>query len=449
MRSLAKQALAALLTAVITLAASAADGPPLLRLQEAVDLALAHNRSLAGARLEVDKAQSQTAAAKTLRRPQLRLYGLGTLLLSDLEFTFDRGIFGNFDAIGPVPPTDTSITTPSGDFIGATVVHIAQPLTQLHRVGLGVEASRIGEQIGAEQMRLEEQTVVHEVRRAYYSLLMVEGGLEAARESVAFHEELERVVGEHVRGGTALPADGLAVAARRARAAHDVLVLTHRRDGLAEEMNRLLGRDLATPFQLEAPPAPAVDDLEIASTRRLALAQRPEIRSTDLRIEQAEVDIRRARAEYRPDLSLTVDYFSAFNVEILPRDVVAAGLLLSWEPFDWGRRKREVAIKESTLEQARLRRAETEARIAQEAAAKHRAVEEARSLLEVSRLRREVSEEQRRVALDLYEQQRSLLRDVLQAEAELASAENEYQSARLSVWLAQADLGRALGEEVR
>jgi hypothetical protein len=40
-------------------------------------------------------------------------------------------------------------------------------------------------------------------------------------------------------------------------------------------MNRLLGRDLDTPFSLEVQPLPAPEELDIRSARRQALEQRP------------------------------------------------------------------------------------------------------------------------------------------------------------------------------
>jgi outer membrane protein len=49
--------------------------------------------------------------------------------------------------------------------------------------------------------------------------------------------------------------------------------------------------------------------------------------------------------------------------------------------------------------------------------------------------------------MDKYTQQAALLRDVLQAQADLADANATYQSGLLSLWTARADFEKALGEE--
>ena len=64
-----------------------------------------------------------------------------------------------------------------------------------------------------------------------------------------------------------------------------------------------------------------------------------------LKEKQAEYDRRIAKAEYIPDLSLSVRYQGLNNVRVLPENVATAGFYLTWEPFDWGRRRNNVAEK--------------------------------------------------------------------------------------------------------
>ena len=50
------------------------------------------------------------------------------------------------------------------------------------------------------------------------------------------------------------------------------------------------------------------------------------------------------------------------NVQVLPQNVATAGFLLTWEPFDWGRRHNKVAEASKTIEQARNGIQEAESR---------------------------------------------------------------------------------------
>ena len=40
-------------------------------------------------------------------------------------------------------------------------------------------------------------------------------------------------------------------------------------------------------------------------------------------------------------------------MQVLPQNVATAGFLLTWEPFDWGRRHNKVLEASKTIEQAR------------------------------------------------------------------------------------------------
>ena len=50
--------------------------------------------------------------ARTRRFPALKVQVLESYLLTSVDFTFERGAFGTFPGIGPVPAEDTKISTP-------------------------------------------------------------------------------------------------------------------------------------------------------------------------------------------------------------------------------------------------------------------------------------------------------------------------------------------------
>ena len=54
-------------------------------------------------------------------------------------------------------------------------------------------------------------------------------------------------------------------------------------------------------------------------------------------------DIRRERAEYIPDISLQLSYISIPNISFVPKNIVSAGFLMQWQPFDWGQKKHKIA----------------------------------------------------------------------------------------------------------
>ena len=212
-------------------------------------------------------------------------------------------------------------------------------------------------------------------------------------------------------------------------------------------MNLLLARDLTTPFRVESMPEDDTNDLTLAAARENAARNRPEVRQAQLKEKQAEFDRRMAKAEYIPDLSLSVRYQGIQNVQVLPANVTTAGFYLSWEPFDWGRRHNNVAEKAKAVEQARNGTQETESQIAVEVGNKYRKWHEASLLLKAARAEHEAAGEQFRVTTNKYREQAALVRDVLQAQAQNTQTEFQYQQALSAYWSSLADLRRAIGDE--
>jgi len=166
-----------------------------------------------------------------------------------------------------------------------------------------------------------------------------------------------------------------------------------------------------------------------------------------LKEKQAEYDRRLAKAEYIPDLSLSLRYQGISNVQVLPQNVATAGFLLTWEPFTWGRRHNKVVEATKTIEQARNGIQETESQVAVEVGAKYRKWQEGSLLLRASRIAHEAAVEQFRVTGNKYKEQAALLKDLLQAQAQSSETSFQYQQALSSYWSAFAELRKAMGEE--
>ena len=134
-------------------------------------------------------------------------------------------------------------------------------------------------------------------------------------------------------------------------------------------------------------------------------------------------------------------------MQVLPQNVATAGFLLTWEPFDWGRRHNKIVEKTKTVEQARNGIQETESKVAVEVGAKYRKWYDASLLLKASHTAHEAAAEQLRVTSNKYKQEAALLRDLLQAQAQSSETNFEYQQALSSYWSAFAELRKAMGEE--
>ena len=419
---------------------------PILTLDEAVTLALQHNRLVKNSALEAQKYDFQVSTARSRRKPQFQFTMLGGELLHPFDFTFPAGSFGTYPGIGPIPSTNAKIKTPAV-FTTYLTGSIDQPLTQQYKIGLGIRATELGRDIAREDVRAERQKIAAEVRNAYFNLFAVQASVDSAREAVKTFEEAQRVTVQYVAEKTILRAEELDVDARLAKSRYELSVAENGLATQREELNQLLGRDVSTLFRVEFIPEQDTSDLTLDSARHAALVNRPECRQAQLKEKQAQYDRRIAKAEYIPDLSISLRYQGIYNVQVLPQNVATAGFLLTWEPFDWGRRHNKVVEATKTIEQARNGIEETESKVAVEVGANYRKWYDASLLLKASRTAHEAAAEQLRVTGNKYKEQAALLRDLLQAQAQSSETNFQYQQALSSYWSAFAELRKAMGEE--
>jgi outer membrane protein len=213
-------------------------------------------------------------------------------------------------------------------------------------------------------------------------------------------------------------------------------------------LNKLMGRDVLTEFSVGPVAEATIFEYDMSASRRRALEQRPEPSVARLKIEQAKLDKRLKKSEYIPDVSVGFTSLSLRNFdEVVPRNITSVGVVMSWEPFDWGRKKRQLAEKSKTIEQAENSLKETEDQILIEVGDKFRRLQQTQQALRVARLNQDAEREALRVTQGRYKFEAALLTEVLQSQAKLADANNQYQQALLSFWTAKAELEKALGQD--
>ncbi len=427
--------------------APSADAPsPLLKLDEGVSIALANNRLVKNSSLEAQKYDFRVSTARSRRMPQFQFAMLGGELLQPFDFKFAPGVFGTYPGIGPIPATTSKVHTPAV-FTTYMTAFADQPLLQQYKIGLGIRATELGRKIAREDVRAERQKIADEVRNAYFNLVATQSSVDATREAVRTLEEAKRVTTEYEAQKTVLRADALDVEARLAKARYELSVAENGMATQQEALNQLLGRDVSTAFRVDSTPEESTSDLTLAAARQEARANRPENRQAQLKEKQAGYDLRLAKAEYIPDLSIHLAYQGINNVQVLPANVTTAGFLLTWEPFDWGRKRNTIREKANEVQQARNGVGETKSQIDVEVGAKYRKWQEAYLLLEASRTAHEAAVEQLRVTGNKYKEQAALLKDFLQAQARSSETNSDYQQALSSYWSALAELRKAMGEE--
>ena len=428
----------------ITLAAQ--DQPNVLTVEQAVKNALANNRILKITSLQLDEEKQGYLALKTRRYPSFNTYVFGSQVLAPFSFTVQAGQFGTYPIIGPIPANNTPITT--GQVFTAYVVGTAsQPLLTLYKINTLLAGKGLSVDMAAQQLVGKRQSIVADVRQAYYTALECEDAIDATQASIKQYEELERISTQYVAEQVVLKSELLEVQAKLAQTRLSLLKLQDKLATAQDQLNNLMGRDIHTPFRT-APAAalsPAEDNLPLAEST--ALAQNSDIKESEITIKQAENMVKQARAKYLPDVDVSVHYLSPFGVNFVPTNVAGLGIEFNWEPWDWNRRKHEVDEKTIKVEESKVNLDETKAQVLLSVDQAYRSVHEAQAAVAAAEVLRTSTREKLREVTEMYAQKTKLLRDVLEQQAGVEKANSDYSEAVASFWSAKAKLEKAMGEE--
>ena len=418
---------------------------PLLTLNDAIQMASANNRDLRIASLEVEKSKWQVASAKTHQFPEFKTYIFGSGSLTDASFSYKKGSLGLSDG-APIPSQDTKIRLSNG-ITGYALAQVAQPISQLYKIHLAIREQELSADLNSEQYREKRQSVLANVKQAYYAVLQTEDSLETAAAAVKQYDETKRVAEQYLAQEAVLKSDVLDTEAKLAQAQYQIVELNNNLQSQREQLNDLLGRDIETPFRTEPVPPIAAEESDLRLAQQTALSQRPELREATIKVQKADYDRKIAKADYIPDISAAFHYFTPLNTEILPTNVAAAGVEMTWEPFEWGRRKDDVKQKAIAVDQSQFQLQQVRSQILLDVNNRYRKLAQSRQALSVAQTAREAAQEKLRETNDKFSKEAVLLRDVLQQQTSVANANHNYDEALLGFWSAKANFEKALGEE--
>ncbi len=417
-----------------------------LTVDQAVQIALANNRDLKIVSLGLDSSKEKLAAEKTRRLPSFNTYVFASQLLQPINFTVQAGQFGTYPGIGPIPATNTNITTPSQPtaYVFGTA---SQPLLTLYKINIRIHGEALSVEQSVQKVREERLSIVDDVRQAYYSIVEIQNAIDAAEASIKQYEELERITTQYLEQQVVLKSELLEV---KTKLADEQFKLLQDQDKLAstkETLNNLLGRDINVQFSAVNPTELSPVEENLPEAQVLALAQNPKVKEAEITVKQADNARRLVKSQYLPDLGASFHYLSPFGVNFVPQNVMGLGFEFNWEPFDWGRRRDEVNEKVIAVEQSKLSLDDTKAQILINLDTQFRALHEARVAVAVATAKKEASNEKLREVTQKYGQQTALLRDVLQQQSAVEGSNADYNEAMAKFWTAKANFQKAIGEE--
>lgn len=446
-RNFAAAALAAAWLCVATLARAAEAKRERLRFEQALALALGHNRVLRAAKLASGAAGRDVGVARGAMLPSLDAVedysstNNPTLVFSNLLNQQDFGA-NNFHV--------DRLNSPASLSNFQSMIRLTQPIFTGGRLWASLAASRDAAWVAHWREIRTRQEIEFDVIQAYYGALLTEervGVLDRALAAARAHRRQAENLFAH---GMVVKADVLRAQVMEGTFEQERTVATNQLLTAWDTLAHALGTEdrpvapITNPPELNRAVAPPRRRLRVLIAKGLAM--RPELKIAQFQVDQAEQNLKIARAGYLPSLSASVAYEN--DSKTLSRAGNSYSIFVTGRLnlFNGLATESQVGAAMERLARARELRDELTHGIALDVEKAYHALTAASENLDVARRNAAYASDAARILEDRYGSGLATSVAVLDAETARKEAAMQLAEARVAVLVTRAALELASGQ---
>ena len=414
-----------------------------LTLTEAVHLAINQNRALKIARLKVIENEQKKAGERSGYFPTLTNQSHAFHLTALQIVSVPAGALG-IVAGTLIPPESTTLLQGKLTLETSATV-LAQPLTQLIRIHAANRIAAAEVAISRDDLKKTENQVALDVHTLYFGILIARLQKQAAERQAGYAGENLRESENEVRDGSALQVAAIQGRASLLESQQSVLTAELELSDLTTEFNDLLGLPLGTQLELD-PVVPSSFDLRPREEYvQTAWSENPEILAAAEAVRKAKAGVTAAKSAYIPDITAYARHEYQNGVPFFVQNFGSFGLTLTWEVFDFGKRRATVHEREAELAEAEenVRRLKDDVAVGIEKS--YNKLARTRHMVQVADEVVRLRQEGERLAQNQLAQGALLASERSQATAAAYKAQADFLQASLGYLLAWAELEQAVG----
>lgn len=331
---------------------STAAPPRHITLQEAVQLALAHNHNIRIADYSVEEKQHAKEVARSAYFPSIR-NDSNFLHVTDTQLIqLNAGSLGVAGGT-PIPPVSRVINQ-GGLNLTTSGTQITQPLTTLLKIKPQNDMAQAELKVSRDKAQLTMNDVALGVHQVYYQILIAQAKTNAIQARMKASQDLQSERTEQVKFGSTLEQDLIESRAQSLQAKQELLTTDLQLADLKLKLNDLMGLPLSTGVEVD----PAVPEFQNTRPREecvsTALASHPEIIEARDEVEKAKAAIRLAKTDIKvPDIDAFARYSYQNDVPFLARNFGTFGIHFGYDLFEGGRKRALLHQREAELARAK------------------------------------------------------------------------------------------------
>jgi outer membrane protein TolC len=415
-----------------------------LSLKEAVELALSQNHSLRIARLKIVESEQKKVGEHASYFPSIKDAGNADDSTGIDHIVIPAGTFGRVQ--GQLVPGN-AVNIPQGlHHLLLNEASIDQPLTQLIRIR---EANRIAAAevaISRAELKKTENQVAVDVHRLYFAILIAGLQKRSAEEQIAYAKQELKENMEGVRNGSLLRVSAIQGDVAVLQGQQAVLTADLQVTDLNTELDDLLGLPLDTKLDLQPIEAIGPDKLPLEEYVRTAWSNNPEIASADESIKKARAGVASARSAFIPDITAYASDTWQNGVPFLVSNFGTVGVRLSYDVFDFGKRRAAIREREAQLAEAEENLKRLKDGISAQVERTYNALERTKNLVTVADQVVALRRESERLSKNQVTEGVVTVANTLEATSATYKSQVDLLQANLNYMLAWAELKQTVGQ---
>ena len=322
-----------------------------LSLQEAVSLALDHNTALKIARAKVRESDLEVTGTRSDYFPHLSDDATLSVLTDNQIVSIPAGSLGTVPGLGGFPLTTTEISQGSSTTFLNTLT-LKQPLTQLLKVRDAEHAAIANRGIYEAELHKSEAEVAFFAKKLYFGLLLAHREKEAALATVSEANENLREVRDGEATEALLPMAVTGARVKLLQAEHFLLATEARILDVSAELSDLLGHPQGTEYAPTFSRCGVTEPHPQGKYLEKAFSSSPLIRAANETVRKAKSGVSAATHDYIPDIGLFGSYIHQEGISFVAEDIGIVGLQMTWNIFDWGKKRAALGKRQMQLTQA-------------------------------------------------------------------------------------------------
>lgn len=408
-----------------------------ITVDECVETALTHNRSIQLSKQNVNIAIGKVKEARGVGNPHLNVFAQGRDRSDDITLPLAVGIDKQNLIIQNFPYVPKATAS-----YGVTV---SQVLDVNGMIRAGTNVAQIDAQSAGLSLSGTRSDVILQTKLAYYDVLHSEELLAVAQQAMKNAEARKHTAQALVDTGIASKVDVIRADASISAAQQSIITAQNAIQVTKSVVNRILGIDINTPFAVVKPAETAinVDTYEVYLNE--ALTKRPEAAIASKNVSTSKLRYKLAKNGMSPSIVLSAAAQIDSVYQVSPDNNTSIGLSATFPLSDGGETRGRKEQAKAEIESARIAVEDTNAAIALQVKTAYVRVQNAAEKLSTANKELDQATESLRLSRSRYGEGMTSQVELSDAELAFTQALTNVANARYEQLGAQAELERAVG----